>query len=95
MGYFTNIKYLEDFSPHLGYVVSDQGVTSAIYQWIILVLVTGGRDYVTPKRREGLHLVYKRKKTANWVIICYRSHLLPEPETSVDLLTEAFKMLSQ
>ena len=26
MGYFTNINYL-DFSPHLGYVVSDQGVT--------------------------------------------------------------------
>ena len=27
MGYFTNINYLEDFSPHLRYVVGDQGVT--------------------------------------------------------------------
>ena len=29
-------------------------------QWIILVLVIGGRDYRTPKRRQGLYLVYKR-----------------------------------
>ncbi len=28
-------------------------------QWI-LVLVIGGRDYTTPKRRQGLYLVYKR-----------------------------------
>ena len=28
-------------------------------QWMILVLVIGGRDYITPKRRQGLYLVYK------------------------------------
>ena len=27
---------------------------------IILVLVMGGRDYIIPKRRQGLYLVYKR-----------------------------------
>ena len=30
------------------------------FQWIILVLVKDGRDDITPKRRQGLYLVYKR-----------------------------------
>ena len=31
-----------------------------LYQWIIVFLVIGGRYYITPKRRQGLYLVYKR-----------------------------------
>ncbi len=54
-------------------------------QWIFQVLVIGARDYITPKRRQELFLVIlSGKETANWVIICSRSHLFPEPEKSGD-----------
>ncbi len=33
-------------------------------RWVVGIILT-------PKRRQGLYLVYKWKKTANWVIICY------------------------
>ena len=50
------------------------------------VLVIGGRDYITPKRRQGLYPVYKRDFfPANWVIMYYQSHLVPEPKYSIKL----------
>ena len=56
---------------------------------MILVLVIGGRarDYIIPKRRQGLYLVVLSGIfPANWVIICYRSHHLQEPENSIESL---------
>ena len=37
-----------------------------------------------PKRRQGLYLVYMRYILPIGVIVCYRSHLFPEPEKSVE-----------
>ena len=42
-------------------------------QWIFQVPVKGGRDYLTPYKA-----IYK------WYL-CYRSHLLGEPETTIDI----------
>ena len=43
----------------------------------------GGRDYITPKRRQGLYLVYKRYiLPIAWLYATY--HPLQEPEKSID-----------
>ena len=43
------------------------------------------RDFIIPKRRQGLYLVVLSGiYIGNWVVICYRSHHLQELETSVD-----------
>ncbi len=52
-------------------------------QWIILVLVIGGRDCCSPPRRQGLYLVYKRyiHCRIGWVIILIIYYLPPFTRT--------------
>ena len=46
---------------------------------IILVLVIGGRDFITPKRRQRLYLIYKWYiLPIGWIYATY--HLLQEPK---------------
>ena len=40
--------------------------------------------YSHPSGRKNA--TYSHSVLANWVIICYRSHLLQEPETTIDLI---------
>ncbi len=39
-----------------------------------------GWDYMAPNEGKDYTWYISGKRTANWVIICYRSHLFPEPE---------------
>ena len=56
-------------SPHWEYVL----LFTYFLQWIILVLVKGDRDYITPQKTiyTVLYLVYKRYILPRWVIIYY------------------------
>ena len=52
------------------------------YEWIILVLVIGGRDYTTPSKAK-IYLVYKRYPLQRHVIF---SEILTFPMGSMGLM---------
>ena len=51
------------------------------YQWLFLVPLNDGRDYITPQKA-----IYKWYISGIWGIICHRSHLLGEPETTIETI---------
>ena len=72
------------FEKHVGLTDSRQFLLEQpTGQWIHWFLVVGGRDYITPKRRQGLYLVYMRYiLPIGWLYTT--CHLLQEPEKSVE-----------
>ena len=57
-------------------------------QWSFMVPLIGGRYHIITQLARtisGIEVVY----TANWGIIWYRSHLLREPETTIDNWADA------